>query len=168
MSAIKFQSLMSLLVIMGLAFSAHAQTPSGSTVQYDPVHPVPPSAPGSVDVLPGMPPVQNQGGVTYVSGGVGVDERQALRSAASDFNLHLLFAGPAGAYLAKIEVIVTDDRGVKVLDAFSNGPYFMAKLQPGRYRVSVDDGTGRPQVRQVSVPARGAASASFFWSKAPS
>jgi len=167
MCAMKFQSVMSLIAIVGLAFSAHAQTPSGSSVQYDPVHPVPPSAPGSVDVLPGMPPVQNQGGVTYVSGGIGVDERQALRSAEPNFNLHLLFAGPGGEYLAKIEVVITDDRGVKVLDAFSNGPYFMAKLPPGRYRISVDDGTGRRQVRQISVPARGAASASFFWSRAP-
>jgi len=145
MSMTWFRPLMSLFA-MGLAISAYAQTPS-------------PSA---------MPPVQTQGDVTYVSGGIGSDEQHALRSARPNFNLHLLFHEPGGAYLAKIDVVITDDRGVKVLDAFSNGPYFMAKLQPGRYRISVDDGRGRPQVRQVTVPARGAASASFSWGKAQS
>jgi hypothetical protein len=156
--------------LMALALPAGAQqqpaSPPGAadpSGQYAPLHPLAPPAPGSVDVLPDMPPVHTQADVTYVSGGIGGAERAALRAAAPQYNLHLLFAGQGnGEYLSSVKVTITDERGVVVLDAVSDGPYFMARLPAGRYRISADIG-GSAQTRAVSVPARGAASTSFFW-----
>jgi hypothetical protein len=160
------------LAMMTSAASAQPQSPPASSSgagQYDPLHPVSPAAPGSVSVLPDMPPVQTQGDITYVSGGFGAGERQALQSAAPQFNLHLLFAGPGGEYLANVKLRITEQQGGNiVLETVANGPYFLAKLHPGRYNISADDGDGHPQMRAVAVPERGAASASFFWRKAPS
>ena len=33
----------------------------------------------------GLPPVQHQGSVQYVSGGIGLDESEALKAAAKDY-----------------------------------------------------------------------------------
>ena len=141
-----------------------AADPSG---QYAPLHPLAPTTPGSVDVLPDMPPVHTQADISYVSGGIGGAERAALRAAAPNYNLHLLFAGQGtGEYLSNVKVTIADQHGVVVLDAVSDGPYFMARIGPGRYRVTADDGDGNPQTRVVAVPERGAASASFFWRSA--
>ena len=99
-----------------------------------------------------------------MSGGIGGAERQALRAAAPNYNLHLLFAGQGtGEYLSDVKVTITDASGVVVLDAVSEGPYFLARLAPGRYRVTADLGNGNAQTRAVTVPERGALSTSFFW-----
>ena len=159
--------LMVLIGLMALAASAEAQTqraPTDPTGQYDPLHPLPPPSEGSVDVLPAMPAVHTQGDISYVSGGIGGDQRQALREAAPNYNLHLLFAGGgSGEYLSSIKVTIVDQQGVIVLEAVSEGPYFMAKMSPGKYKVSADAGSAGAQTRVVTVPPRGAASTSFFW-----
>ena len=160
-----------LLLLIGLTalpLQAQAQiqhaAPADPTGQYDPLHPLPPPSPGSEEVLPAMPPEQTQGDITYVSGGIGGDEREALRKAAPNYNLHLLFAGEGGGeYLSSVKVTIVDQQGVIVLDAVSNGPYFMAKISPGRYKISADLGGGRSQARAVTVPPHGTLSTSFFW-----
>jgi len=149
-----------------MAVPAYAQTaapgpdPSG---QYAPLHPVAPASPGSVAVLPDMPQAHTQGDITFVSGGISGEQRQAMREATHNYNLHLLFAiGGTGDYLSDVKVQLVDKQGVIVLDAVSDGPYFMARVPPGRYRITADLG-GRSQTRAVTVPARGTSSQSFFW-----
>jgi len=121
--------------------------------------------------LPGGPALADQpaldvktaGNVSYVSGGVGVSERQALDQVKSQYNLHLLFAyGKSGAYLADVRVKITKASGGEVLDGVSAGPYFYARLPAGHYRVSADN-AGQMQTKSVTVPATGAVSADFYW-----
>lgn len=166
------RTLLAAIALIALVAPAQAQmqrsAPSGGAVdpsgQYAPLHPLAPTAPGSVDVLPDMPPVHTQADISYVSGGIGGAERAALRAAASSYNLHLLFAGQgSGEYLSSVKVTIANQSGVVVLDAVSDGPYFMARLPAGRYRVTADAGGGAAQTRVVAVPDRGSASASFFW-----
>ncbi|MCX8018797.1 MAG: carboxypeptidase regulatory-like domain-containing protein, partial [Rhodocyclaceae bacterium] len=78
------------------------------------------------------------------------------------FNLRLLFAETGGAYLADIRVRIQDSSGALLLDAVSQGPWFYAKLAPGRYRVSVDN-AGMVQTRDVNVPAAGGVDLNFYW-----
>jgi hypothetical protein len=109
--------------------------------------------------------VKTAGNISYVSGGVGVSDRQALEQVKSKFNLRLLFAyTKSGEFLADIPVKIVDGAGKSVLDAVSAGPYFYAKLPPGRYRVSADN-EGQVQTKSVTVPSSGAASEAFYWSR---
>ena len=86
-------------------------------------------------VVPPLPAKTWQG-IRYVSGGVGVEEREALRAMDQDFNVQLIFATPRGDYLANVGVVMQDSTGFTVLDTVSQGPWFFAQLPAGTYTVT--------------------------------
>jgi hypothetical protein len=110
----------------------------------------------------GMPQIQQQGGVSFVSGGVGQDESQALRSAASEWPLSLRFTARSGEYLADVHVTITDTHGTNVLDATSRGPYMLVKVPPGRYSIHVSH-ADISKTSAVTVAASHTARATFTW-----
>jgi len=110
----------------------------------------------------GMPQTEQQGDVSFVSGGVGLDESHALRSAAHDWPLSMRFTARSGQYLADVHVRISNAHGSDVLDTTSRGPYMLVRVPPGRYTIHVDHG-GVPQTRAVTVGGRGSARASFTW-----
>ena len=91
-------------------------------------------AQSDADMPMGMPAMKQAGDVNYVTGGVGLDESRALRSAAPHWPLELLFAGPGSDYLADVHVDVTGGGG-SVFKATADGPYMLVKLPPGDYVV---------------------------------
>jgi hypothetical protein len=110
----------------------------------------------------GLPQIQQQGDVSYTSGGVGLDESHALRAAEHSWPLSLRFTGPGSDYLADVRVKISDAHSGDVLDTTSRGPYMLVKLRPGRYTVQAsykDDA----QTKTVTVPAKGTAKAAFYW-----
>jgi hypothetical protein len=136
----KFQMLfMSLIVLCMCASVGYAQTDESSTVQ--PKH---------------------YGNVPYLSGGVGSDEREALSQAARDYNLKLSFAATSGNYLGDVAVEVRDSAGRIVLEAPSDGPWFFAKLPPGRYTVVVKD-KEKSQTKTVQLSEKKQTVLNFFW-----
>jgi hypothetical protein len=110
----------------------------------------------------GMPQIQQQGDVSYVSGGVGQDESKALQGAAREWPLSLRFTGPGGEFLADVRVRIADAHGGDVLDATSRGPYMLVKVPPGRYTLHVSH-SGVEKTSAVTVGANGSARASFNW-----
>ena len=99
-------------------------------------------APLAFAALPrALPPEQTQGGVTYVSGGIGQEESQAFEAVAAQYPLALEFAikhAPRAEYTANVHVVVTDAQGTRVLDTHSDGPFLLAKLPTGRYTVTAE------------------------------
>ncbi|ARU04607.1 hypothetical protein CCO03_07915 [Comamonas serinivorans] len=86
-----------------------------------------------------LPPEQVQGGVRYLSGGIGTDESRALREAAKDWPLTLAFAvrdGEAHAFAVDVRVRIADAQGQPVLTITAQGPLLLAQLRPGRYTVT--------------------------------
>lgn len=82
---------------------------------------------------------QTQGEVTFISGGVGIDEQNALQAMQADYNLNLLFSvKETGEYLSDVKVRIADSSGNTVLETVSDGPMLFAKLKPGRYKITVD------------------------------
>ncbi|MDD4904663.1 MAG: carboxypeptidase-like regulatory domain-containing protein [Methylobacter tundripaludum] len=106
---------------------------------------------------------QSQGEVTFVSGGVGVDEQNAMQTMRADFNLHLLFSVKGtGEYVSDVTVRIADSSGNVLLESVSDGPMLFAKLKPGRYIVTVDrDGQAIRKTVKVGGPQR--TSLSFTW-----
>lgn len=114
----------------------------------------------------GVEPPRTQGDVTYTSGGVGSDSVQAMHEIERAYNLRLMFAiEGSGEYLADVRVKLVDARGRTVLDAVSDGPYFFAKVPPGRYQV-VAETEGDAKTRSVDISSGGAVSQSFYWRSA--
>ncbi|HEY8094685.1 MAG TPA: carboxypeptidase-like regulatory domain-containing protein [Methylobacter sp.] len=82
---------------------------------------------------------QTQGEVTFVNGGVGGDEQNAMQALGADYNLHLLFSiKGTGEYVSDVKVRIADSSGNTILETVSDGPMLFAKLKPGRYSVTVD------------------------------
>jgi hypothetical protein len=144
------------------------------------VIPPPPAAPPAQQaVTPALPPMnqaptesqappalqaQQQGNITFVSGGAGDDDRDALKQVESQYNLRLLFAARNGDYLANVGVTLADTKGNTVLDTIADGPIFYAHVPPGRYRLTVSN-QGQSQSHDITIGA-GAVSQDFYWAAA--
>lgn len=102
------------------------------------------------------------GEVPFLTGGVGLEERDALRAKSGEYNLKLGFARTDGAYLGAVNVGITDSRGRQVLSTETDGPWILAKVRPGRYHVKAT-ANERTVSRDVTVSGRGQKSLTLFW-----
>lgn len=107
--------------------------------------------------------VHETGGLPYVSGGVAEESRQELSAHAREFNLKLIFATKSGAYLSNVGVAIADAKGKKLLDATSEGPWFLTKLPRGNYRVVASYG-GKALERPVAVDGTALRTVDLRWS----
>ena len=94
-----------------------------------------------------------QGGVSFVSGGVGENSMAALKAREKEFNLKLIFTLNEGNYLADVGVRITDAAGKPVIEHVTDGPIFMARLPSGAYTVQASY-NGKAQTRKLSVGER--------------
>jgi hypothetical protein len=106
--------------------------------------------------------VRAPSGVMYVTGGVGSEAVDRLKSMEGDFNLKLVFANTAGAYLSDVKVTIVDASGQVVLDATSEGPILMAKLPAGDYRVDASF-DGHPESRKITAAASRLVTVDLRW-----
>ncbi|MFK3739788.1 hypothetical protein [Massilia sp. TN1-12] len=80
---------------------------------------------------------QQQNGITYINGGVGQDEQNAMRALRADYNLLLTFATKqSGAFRSDVQLDIMDAKGTTLLSVPNTGPMFYAKLPAGTYRIS--------------------------------
>jgi len=108
-----------------------------------------------------------QGGIPWVSGGVGKTERERLQQEAASlgYNLKLEFAVASGAYLGDVNVRIDEVGGATALQASSKGPWFLTKLPAGSYKVTVT-GFNESFSETVQVPAQGMETVVFNrWTK---
>ena len=101
-------------------------------------------------------------GVSYLSGGVGEDERERLRSITAGDNLELSFALQSKQYLGGANVLIKDAKGNNVLEAVSAGPLFLVDLPAGSYTVEAT-AMGKTLKQAVQVTSKGHARVYFAW-----
>ena len=92
----------------------------------------------------------NTNGVKYLTGGVGLSERAHLEQMAKNYDLKLVFADPAGAYLANVQVDIKNSNGASLIQRDSNGPWFYAELPAGQYTI-IATHDGKTETRKVVV-----------------
>lgn len=103
-----------------------------------------------------LPPARTQGDITWLSGGIGQNEAQAMERAANHYPLSLEFVvkpeqeGMPAEFTANVPVTITNAKGTEVFGAMSTGPFMLLKLPAGHYRVSVEM-NGKKLERQVDV-----------------
>ena len=122
-------------------------------------------------IAPGMiwadinarPPLRSSGYVPYMTGGAGVDEREALFAASKDYGLKLSFATKDETdSLSDVTVGIATARGEQVMLMKEMGPYLFVKLAPGDYTITATSGDQILE-RTARVSAGGQADASFYW-----
>jgi hypothetical protein len=112
-----------------------------------------------------LPLLHRQGVVTYLSGGIGSDQSAALKDVMHKYPLVLEFAGKSNQgneYLADVPVRITDMNGTTVLNATAHGPFMLASLPDGRYKISASY-EGKTQQRVIDVTSAGHARTLFLW-----
>ena len=100
-----------------------------------------------------LPPEMTQGGITYMSGGIGHDEAAAMRKEEREFPLSLEFvkrAKPTDEYLAGVDVTIKDPQGKTDMHALADGPILLARLPDGKYKVSAEL-DGKTRTRDVVI-----------------
>ena len=86
-----------------------------------------------------LPAEQHQGGIAFLTGGVGEDQAKAFEKAAPRFPLALEFVDRAGKrdeFVANVDVKLTDRHGKTVLATKADGPFLLARVPSGRYTVA--------------------------------
>jgi hypothetical protein len=105
------------------------------------------------------------GGVSYISGGAGNAETEALKHEARGYPLNLVFtAGRQSAYLHDVQVTIRDSAG-RVLAHATSGPIMMVRLPSGIYRISAASRAGTID-RTVHIDAKGFRRVDFHWRNA--
>jgi hypothetical protein len=113
------------------------------------------------DEIGALPPMQMQNGIPYVTGGFGKDESCAMKAAAGNYDLMLIFAERDGAYVADVNVQIIDTSGHTVLDTVS-GPLLLVSLPAGKYRVGAEY-NGAAKWRTVNVGGSQSDRLTFAW-----
>ena len=75
---------------------------------------------------------------SFVSGGVGEEDRAELEKVQRNYSLKLVFAGEGGVFLDDIHVLIMDSANNTVLTTDTEGPILLAQLKPGKYVVNAD------------------------------
>lgn len=104
-----------------------------------------------------LPAPTTSGNASWISGGIGIDESTAMKEAAPKYPLELVFGAREGAtqaYNADVHVKVTDRAGKTVIDTTANGPYLLAALPNGSYKVEATaDGVTKTERADVKKGA---------------
>lgn len=112
-----------------------------------------------------LPTEQVQGGVSYVTGGIGEDQAASFKRAAAAYPLEMMFvqkARPRDEFLADVKVSVRDRSGKSLLDTTAEGPFLLAKLPPGKYTIEAEYRGERKQ-QNVEVHSGTHRRAVFVW-----
>ncbi len=116
----------------------------------------------SVFAAPQAPQPVTEGDVTYLSGGVSVDERQDMEAQAKNYNLLITNANPIGQLSVDADIVVKGKDGREVITVDNAGPLFYAKLPPGDYTITAMNGD-QQQRRIIKIPAKGTKRVYFTW-----
>jgi hypothetical protein len=101
--------------------------------------------------------------VEFLSGGIGVGEREDLAVRGKEFNLKVVTAAErSGAYLAGVRVKAINAGGAAVFDVTMDGPWLLAKLPPGKYALEAQF-EGKALATTLAIPESGQRHAYLYW-----
>lgn len=116
-----------------------------------------------------LPAVQHQGGIEYLSGGIGLEESTAIEAESRKWPLTLLFSArrwQRSVYTADAKVSLRDSHGKLLLQTQADGPFLLLRLQPGTYAVQATL-DGKPLQQRVVLKKGEPARVVFVWPEVP-
>lgn len=105
-------------------------------------------------------------GFPYMSGGVGADERLALKERAKAFNVKLVFAAADGSYIADVKLEIGGAKNQAIVSTATTGPWFFIELPPGTYSVKATFAGQSKEVTALRVSKDKRAYQVFVWNLA--
>ena len=120
----------------------------------------------SAQAIAGTPPVKTSPvGTKYVVGGVGDDERQAMRTAYKHYKLRVEIAEKGGAYSADMQLKLRDAQGKELVDVLVDGPWLLVDIPSGVYTLEVSKGGGNFS-QKITLGNEAQQHVVFIWPKA--
>jgi hypothetical protein len=101
-------------------------------------------------------------GISYLTGGVTLDERQEMTDQRKNFSLQLKFAAKSGRYLGDVSVNITDATGAAVFESTSDGPWLWVNLPAGSYTLKATSG-GVGQSQKISIGKNAPRELTMYW-----
>jgi len=90
-------------------------------------------------------------GYSYMSGGVGVEERDQMKQQANRYDLELSFADHSGEYLSDVRVAIDDGRGKEIINTTTAGPWFYIQLPAGKYDVKATFDNRQEKIEDLQI-----------------
>lgn len=114
-----------------------------------------------------MPKIQQYGSTQFISGGIGIDECKALQTDACNWPLQLMFSevqkgATVGAWVADVDIKITDKNGNSVLSTISEGPIVLVKLPAGSYTLTANY-LGKLATRTFTIQEGRSQTVSVYW-----
>ena len=100
-----------------------------------------------------LPKVIQQDGITYTTGGYGLDERSALESTVKKYDLIVSNADKKGEFTADTEFVITNKGKQETLTVKDAGQLFYAKLPAGTYAIKAVNGDKKVE-RTISITGK--------------
>ncbi len=152
-----FLSFLTLLVCL-TAFPVTAQTVDNQAVDAAPLE-----EEWGDFIPPGNVKIMQYDGIAYVSGGVGEEEMDVLKSHFNEFSLHVLSTLKAGEFIGAYVLRIEDAQGTPIFAAEGRGPLFMVNVAPGTYTVT-EEAYGLSQKQKVTIkPSAHFRELHFLW-----
>jgi len=108
------------------------------------------------------PQAVSEGNITYISGGVGSDEEDAIKSEASKYDLLISNAKKNGGFTINAHIVIKNSGGQEILDVDNAGPLFYVNLPSGKYVVQATS-RGQQKVQSVNISAPKATDVHLIW-----
>jgi hypothetical protein len=101
--------------------------------------------------------------VEYMSGGVGIDERQQMQMKAKDYDLKLSFADRRGEFISDVKVIIDDRHGKELVNLTTAGPWLFVELPTGNYELKATFAHHTEEIKDIHVSQGHLAARLLHW-----
>lgn len=108
-----------------------------------------------------LPDIQQQGELSFITGGIGEEETHAMQSERGDYNLQIMSADKAGHFNGHPHIIITDMQHNELINA-DGGPLFYTNLPKGKYIVEGFVGEQK-QHKNITVSGKKTEYIRFVW-----
>ena len=112
-----------------------------------------------------IPPTQHSEGISYISGGVGEEETQAILAEAKQWPLLLELSqieNGRGVWIFGAQIKIIDSKKKTIFDAQADGPYMLINLASGSYLIQASYQSVE-QKRTISINSSSPQKISIFW-----
>ena len=117
-----------------------------------------------------LPSVHESQGVSYVTGGIDLDESNAIKAAMPSYPLvvevYHQTADHKNEYTSSATLTLATPQGAQIFQATLEGPFALVQAKPGHYEVTVAL-NGQVQHKRIDVKAKGSTRATFVFQGGP-
>ena len=85
-----------------------------------------------------LPTIQTEGSIKFIAGGIGSEESSSMKAEAKNWPLLIELSQKDGLksnWITEVNIIITDAKGIPLLNQSNQGPMLLVSLKPGKYMI---------------------------------